>query len=84
MTINANDLNTNLRTASTAETFVATLTEVTSTATHTPAITANGDGTYSFTHLFQVVDDYTLDIKFSSTAIDGSQLSGIVVTEGLV
>jgi hypothetical protein len=58
--IAANDLNTNLRTASTAETFVVTLTEDTSATAHALTPVSNSDGTYSVSHTFSVVDTYTL------------------------
>jgi hypothetical protein len=82
--ISANDLNTNLRTDSIAETFVVTLTEDTSSTVHTLTVTSNSDGTYTGTHLFQNVDTYTLAITFGGTAINGSPQTAISVAHGLV
>ena len=82
--ISANDLNTNLRTDSNAETFVVTLTEDTSSTVHTLTVTSNLDGTYTGTHLFQNVDTYTLAITFGGTAINGSPQTAISVAHGLV
>lgn len=84
VTISANDLNTNLRTASTAETFVVTLTEDTSSTAHTLTANSNSDGTYTATHVFSVVDTYTLTITFGGTAINGSPKTAIQVEHGLV
>lgn len=82
--IEARDAYSNLRPASTSETFVVTLTDADSVVTTiTPA--SNGDGTYSCVQQFSKVSTYTLTVTDSagSNQIASSPYTGIIVTPGL-
>ncbi len=82
--IEARDQYGNLRTASTAETFVVTLVSVTSATSTTISTTSNNNGTYTVNYMLTSADQFTLNVKFGGSAIYGSPFIGIVVSVGLV
>ena len=80
--IEAKDLNGNLRSASTAETFTVAFT-VNSVATSvTP--TSNTNGTYTVSHMFTTSGTYTLSVQFGGTDLSGTPVNNIEVSVGTV
>ena len=82
-TIEARDAYGNLRTASTSETFIVTLTDADSISTSVTPV-SNGDGTYSVSHLLSKATSYTLTVNDATdtTSVANSPYTGIVVSPG--
>lgn len=80
--IEARDTYGNIRSASTAESFVAKLVGST-TGTTTLTTTAQANGTYLVNTTITVADTYTLTVSFGGVAIKDSPVIGIIVSPNI-
>lgn len=79
--IEARDQFSNLRSTSTSEVFLVTLTDAGSVATALTAV-SNGEGTYAVSHLLTSVSTYTLTVSDATGTNSAAPITGIVVSPG--